>query len=178
MATLAAIWPTWKSDCSRNLRKRVDIALDAGADGIIYDNNSSSDLNQLLNVYRMIYQYGSSRKKDFLLMGNFHLGTYVFNRLTNCMTTEDGLEPGIYDGAHAHLVRESQYALPIGQGFLVDIVGLFRIHDSLSQGWKPNLIEDGRREYADRLSTPMSPARAGAGAVGGHELWCCRRVVC
>lgn len=141
------------------LRKRLDIALDAGADGIIYDNNSTSGLGQLLNVYRMIYQYGSSRQKDFLLMGNFHLGTYVFNRVTNCMTTEDGLEPGIYDEAHAHLLRESQYAIPIGQGFLVDNVGLFRLLDSLSQGWKPNLVEDGRREYAERLSTPMSPTR-------------------
>ncbi|MCL5005327.1 MAG: hypothetical protein M1404_02235 [Acidobacteria bacterium] len=141
------------------LRKRVALALDAGADGIIYDNNFAPQMTELLNAYHMLYQYGSSRKKDFLLMGNFHENTYVLNRLTNCMTTEDGREPGIYDAAHLRHMGNKDYLLPVGQGFLVDNVGLFRVLDTLSQGWKPNLVEDGRREYGTRETTPMSPER-------------------
>jgi hypothetical protein len=79
------------------LEKRVDLAIDAGADGVIYDNNFS---NHLVDVYQDIYRHGSARKKDFLLMGNFHQDTYVLNRLVNSMTTEDGVEPGLYDAAH------------------------------------------------------------------------------
>lgn len=141
------------------LRKRIDLAIDAGADGVIYDNNFAPNLTSLTNVYRMIYHYGASRKKDFLLMGNFHNNTYALNRLTNCMTTEDGWEPGIYDDAHSGPVPAKQYALRTGKGLLVDNIGLFRLLDSLSGGWKPDLVEDGRREYGTRETRQMSAAR-------------------
>ncbi len=147
--------PQWQA----YLRQRVDLALDAGADGVDYDNNFAPHITQLMKIYRMIYQYGSSRKKDFLLMGNFHRSTYVVNRLTNFMTTEDGFEPGIYDGEHLGRVRNRQDLLHAGQGYLVNNGGLFRSLDALTQGWKPNLVEDGRREYGARESKPMSPER-------------------
>lgn len=133
--------PGWRA----YLRKRIDLALDAGADGVIYDNNFS---DALFETYRDIYQYGASRKSDFLLMGNFHATTYVFNRLVNAITTEDGIEPGVYAGG------------------LVNNIGLHRIHSALSGGWKPAMIEHGRRELdsADagnrRLRGPMSGQRS------------------
>lgn len=141
------------------LEKRVDLAIGAGADGIIYDNNFSS---HLMDIYQTIYRYSSARKRDFLLMGNFHQDTYVLNRLLNCMTTEDGVEPGIYAEAHIRQggtkEERSSFALPQG-GFLVNNLGLFRIYSALSDGWKPTMIEDGGREVGQRETTPMSPAR-------------------
>lgn len=151
MADLAK--PEWRA----YLRKRIDLALDAGADGVIYDNNFS---NYLFDTYREIYEYGASRKKDFLLMGNFHANTYVYNRLLNCITTEDGLEPGVYAGTNVKALRRNAVSLlPLDGGFLVNNVGLFRIHESLSEGWKPTMIEDGHREVGVRETTAMSPQR-------------------
>ncbi len=146
-------------DWVRYLEKRVDLAIDAGADGVIYDNHFS---NHLTDVYQDIYRHGSARKKDFLLMGNFHQDTYVLNRLVNCMTTEDGVEPGVYETAHVQagrLAPEQSNLVPVQGGLLVNNIGLFRIHNALSGGWKPVMIEDGGRETGQRETTPMSPAR-------------------
>jgi Glycosyl hydrolase family 66 len=148
--------PEWQA----YLRRRVDLALDAGADGVDYDNNFARNLPQLMNIYEMIYKYGSKRKKDFLLMGNFHSNTYGMNRLTNSMTTEDGAEPGIYDADHLHRVRDRQSLLAVGGGYLISNGGLFRALDALSEGWKLNLVEDGRREYGQREAKAMSPERS------------------
>ncbi len=147
--------PEWRA----YLRRRIDLALDAGADGVIYDNNFS---DYLLETYREIYQYGASRKKDFLLMGNFHENTYVYNRLLNIITTEDGVEPGIYaemNAAEGKMKRARPGLLPFEGGFLVNNIGLFRIHEALSDGWKPVMIEDGHREVGQRETTPMSAER-------------------
>jgi len=145
--------PGWRA----YLRGRVDLALDAGADGVIYDNNFS---NYLLETYHEIYAYGASRKRDFLLMGNFHANTYVYNRLLNCITTEDGVEPGVYAEPNLKGLRRNRASLlPLDGGFLVNNIGLFRIHQSLSDGWKPTMIEDGHREVGVRETTPMSPER-------------------
>ncbi len=141
------------------LRRRVDMAIKAGADGVDYDNNFAPDIAQLMNIYHMIYQYGSGQKKDFMLMGNFHRGTYVLNRLTNAMTTEDGLEPGIYDTEHVRRMRDKEYLLAADGGYLVNNAGLFRTLDGLSRGWKLNLVEDGRHEFGAREAKPMSPER-------------------
>jgi hypothetical protein len=143
----------------RYLEKRVDLAIDAGADGVIYDNNFSSHLR---DVYQDIYRHGSARKKDFLLMGNFHQDTYVLNRLVNSMTTEDGVEPGVYDEAHikqGRVFQERPSLVSAPGGLLVTNIGLFRIHNALSDGWKPVMIEDGGREIGQRETTPMSPPR-------------------
>ncbi|MGD1100770.1 MAG: alpha-amylase family protein [Terriglobia bacterium] len=141
------------------MKKRVALAIDAGADGVMYDNNFGS---HLVDIYQDIYRYGVARKKDFLLMGNFHQNSYVLNRLTNCMTTEDGAEPGVYDEAHLQGRRgrmDATALVPVDHGRLVTNVGLFRIYNALSQGWKPMLVEDGGREVGQRETTPMAAER-------------------
>lgn len=141
------------------LKKRVDLAIEAGADALMYDNNFGG---HLVDVYQDVYRYGAARKKDFLIMGNFHQNNYVLNRLTNCMTTEDGAEPGVYDETHLRGRRGRMDAadlVPVDHGRLVTNVGLFRILNALSEGWKPMLVEDGGREVGQRETTPMSPER-------------------
>jgi hypothetical protein len=147
--------PEWRA----YLRRRIDLAIDAGADGVIYDNNQQA--NYLLDVYSEMYQYGASRKKGFLMMGNFHETNYVFNRLLDCVTTEDGKEPGIYSEASVNRRGASNRAslVPMEGGYLMNNMGLFRVHRALTDGWKPVMIEDGGRETGVRETTPMSAAR-------------------
>ena len=135
------------------LRQRVDLAIDAGADGITYDNNFG---NSLAEVYQKLQQHAASRKKDFLMMGNFHANTYVLNRLINSLTTEDGLEPGLYTIERPELRRR---LTPLKSGSLANNIGLLRIQEALSEGWKPAMVECGVRETGDRFLGMMSPQR-------------------
>lgn len=128
--------PGWRA----YLRKRIDLAVEAGADGIVYDNNFG---DHLLETYQELYRYASGRKPDLLLMGNFHRDTYVLNRVLNSITTEDGREPGLYAEA----------------GRLVNNIGLFRLQSALSEGWKPVMVEDGGRETGERFTVPLSASR-------------------
>ncbi len=153
MADLAN--PGWRD----YLKKRVDLAIDAGADALMYDNNFGG---HLVDLYKDIYRYGESRKKDFMIMGNFHQNNYVLNRLTNCLTTEDGAEPGVYEESHLQGRRgrlDAKDLVPVDGGRLVTNIGLFRIYNALSNGWKPMLVEDGGREVGVRETTPMRPER-------------------
>ena len=147
--------PQWRE----YMKKRVGLAIDAGADGVMYDNNFGS---HLVDIYQDIYRYAVARKKDFLFMGNFHQNIYVLNRLTNCMTTEDGVEPGVYDEAHLQGRKgrlSTMDPIPVDGGRLMTNVGLFRIINALSNGWKPMLVEDGGREVGQRETTPMAGER-------------------
>lgn len=137
------------------MKLRIDLAIDAGADGVIYDNNFST---YLVEIYQDIYRYASARKKDFLIMGNFHADTYVLNRLVNILTTEDGIEPGVWEGG-SDLRSPNSNLLPVGSGFLVNNIGMFRLHCALSDGWKPVLIENEFREKGDRYTGYMSASR-------------------
>jgi hypothetical protein len=152
MARLAE--PAWRA----YLRERVDLALDAGADGIFYDNNFHE---HLLETYREIYSHGSSRKNDMLLAGNFHADTYLLNRVTNALSTEDGMEPGIYSAANlqGRAAKSRASLLPLEGGVLVNNLGLYRIYQSLTEGWKPAFIEDGSRETGERFTRPIPAAR-------------------
>ncbi len=148
--------PGWRA----LLKRRIDRAVEAGADGIMYDNNFGSGL---VALYDELQQYATAKKKDLLLMGNFHADTYVLNRLVNCITTEDGLEPGIYSekGAqHPRLSRFRPLLRKIDGGYLMNNMGLLRIHETLAQGWKPVMIENGHREEGDRLERLPGPQRA------------------
>lgn len=150
MADLAN--PAWRD----YLRRRIDLAIDAGADGVMYDNNFGEPL---FDTYREIYAYAAARKRDFLLMANFHSNTYAFNRLLNAITTEDAVEPGVYAEA------KPEWAMPVAGGALVNNIGLHRIHSALAQGWKPAMIEPGLREldlrgvHDQRMVGPMSAER-------------------
>ncbi|WP_437222444.1 glycoside hydrolase family 66 protein [Planctomicrobium sp. SH661] len=131
--------PGWRA----YLLGRIDLAIDAGADGIMYDNNFGSRLPEL---YTEIQQHATSRKPDFLIMANFHGDGYQINRMINCITTEDGREPGIYkkEGKTPEEMRDPAYI----EANWVNNVGLLRIHEALSDGWKPVMVENGRRESA------------------------------
>jgi hypothetical protein len=140
------------------LKRRVDLALDAGADGIFYDNNFNE---ALVETYQAIYRHAAARKRDVVLMGNFHQSSYALNRLTNAISTEDGLEPGVYAAANVtgRIERLRPTLLAAEGGYVINNVGLFRLQLGLSAGWKPVLIEHGHRETGDRFTNSISGPR-------------------
>jgi hypothetical protein len=154
MANLAN--PEWRT----YLNGRVDLAIESGADGLIFDNGSG---DQLFDLYPALMQYAAGRKHDFLMMANINCCQYALNRSLNSITTEDGLEPGLWSSkspGYERLRRHYEYLMPVADKLLVNNTGLLRIHETLAEGWKPAVIEDGQRETAHRLLALMSPSRS------------------
>jgi hypothetical protein len=150
MARLAH--PGWRG----YLKKRIDLAIDAGADGISYDNNFNE---YLYETYREMLRHATTRKRDFIFCGNLHSNTYVLNRVTNFISTEDGSEPGIYAAANVSSrdIAKGQL-VPIGSGYLITNLGAYRVQHAFSRGWKPMVVELGGRETSERFTRPI-PAR-------------------
>jgi hypothetical protein len=148
-----------KSGWRDYLKKRIDLAIDAGADGIMYDNCFSPYLGE---AFEDIYGYAASRKPDMLIMDNFHNSDFIFNRLINSMTTEEGGEAGVFSENHVRNNRfkeEEQFMLRVGDGLLANNVGRFRIFQNLSEGWKPVHIESRMREVGWPETDVMSAER-------------------
>ena len=149
--------PQWRD----LLKKRIDLAVEAGTDGIMYDNCAARSVVELADLFQEIMRYALSRKKDLLVMANFHRNSYVVNRLLNCITTEDGGESGVFATENLmHGPRRSERAsmLVVDGGYLVNNVGLFRIFENLAEGWKPVMIESNLREIGAREEDFMRPS--------------------
>ena len=121
--------------------KRVDMAIDDGADGIFYDNCFHPAMGELVTE---IQRYANARKPDMLIMCNFHNSDFIFNRLTNSITTEEGGEAGVFKEAdilNSRWKRYYPYMLKVAGGLLASNIGRFRIFENLSEGWKPVMLE-------------------------------------
>ncbi|HWB96762.1 MAG TPA: hypothetical protein VG672_08675, partial [Bryobacteraceae bacterium] len=73
-----------------------------------------------------------------------------------------GVEPGLYADSspgYPDLKPHHPYLLPVAGKHLVNNIGLLRVQEVLAEGWKPVMVEDGRREYAERMVGFMSPLR-------------------
>jgi hypothetical protein len=141
------------------VKKRIDLAIDAGADAIMYDNTVDPHIGAWIDE---VYRYATSRKKNILIMVNLHKRDYIFNRLLNSMTTEDGGEAGVFSEAKVEESRwkaEQPYMLRVQGGLLGNNIGRFRIFRNLSEGWKPMAIESRMREVGRAESYVMSAER-------------------
>ncbi len=139
------------------LKRRIDMAIDAGADAIMYDNCFDPHLGQ---AFEEIYRYATTRKKDMLIMANFHKSDFIFNRIINAITTEEGGEAGVFSEANVLNSRfkpEHPFMLRVEGGLLANNIGRFRIFQNLSEGWKPVHIESRMRELGVP-ETHMMPA--------------------
>jgi hypothetical protein len=151
--------PGWRD----YLKQHIDVAIDAGADGIMYDSCFSPHLS---SVFQEIMRHALSRKRDFLIMANFHRSDFIQNRLINAITTEEGGEAGIFTEANINATRnrwqrelKAGAMLPVAGGYLANNIGRFRIFDNLSEGWKPVMIESRLREIGVAETHVMSPER-------------------
>jgi hypothetical protein len=154
--------PRWRD----YLLQRIDLAIDAGADGIIYDNAYSA---HLVDVFTKIMRHALGKKKDFLVMANFHRAHFILNRLLNAITTEEGGEAGVFTGEKTIIERgrwdsgrwmsERKTMLRVEGGYLANNIGLLRVFENLSEGWKPVAIESNERERGERFTHVMSGPR-------------------
>jgi hypothetical protein len=86
--------PEWQD----YLKKRIDAALVAGVDGLMYDNTLPLyDRENAQRVIAMMLEHARRKKPDVLLCSNFHRGQFTYSRVQNMITTEDGSVPGFYD---------------------------------------------------------------------------------
>jgi len=158
--------PEWRT----YVKQRIDLAIDAQADGVIYDNVLAS---HMADFFQDVMRHAMGRKKDFLIMANFHTRHYVFNRLLNAITTEDGGEAGIFTEENLkrpvartggrdvpnRLLAQCRTMVPVEGGFLCNNIGRFRIFENLAEGWKPAAIESNLRERGERMTDVMSLPR-------------------
>lgn len=150
--------PEWRA----LLKKRVDLAIEAGADGVAYDNCLAPNNVEMARLFQELMQHAQSRKAGFLIAANLHRDKYVLNRLLNCITTEDGGEAGVFSEPNlmrCYRKRERPYLLPVEDGFLVNNIGLFRTFENLAEGRKPVMIESNFREIGMRETDYMGPRR-------------------
>jgi hypothetical protein len=144
------------------LFKRIDLAIEAKADGVMYDNVLAGPTMDTIKLFEQIMKYTLQRKSDFLIMANFHRDKYIVNRLLNCITTEDGGESGVF--SEVNLKRcpragERPWMLKVDGGYLVNNAGLFRTFENLAEGWKPVMVESNLREVGVREKDFMRPER-------------------
>ena len=150
--------PAWRE----YLKKRIDLAIEAGADGIMYDNCLAGSTVDMAAVFQEIMQYSLGRKKDFLIMANFHRDKYILNRVLERhhhrgrrrggrVLREEPRDSGPRRGERATM-------LPVDGGYLVNNIGLFRTFENLAEGWKPVMIESNLREVGVRRRTSCVPS--------------------
>ena len=143
------------------LKQRIDVAIEAGADGIMYDNCFSP---YLADVFQDLMAYALSRKPDFLIMANFHKSDFIHNRLINAITTEEGGEAGLFSeqnisATRNRWMRERATMLRVDGGYVANNIGRFRMFDNLSEGWKPVMIESRLREVGVAETHVMTAER-------------------
>lgn len=141
------------------VKGRIDLAMTAGADGIMYDNCLGPNI---LEVFQQLLAYARNKKSDFLIMANFHRGQFTYNRMLNAITTEEGGEAGIFSGDRMKAVnnrwqRERSTMAQVNGGFLANNLGRMRVFSNLSEGWKPFMIESRIREDAGMAETHIMP---------------------
>ena len=160
------------------LKKRVDRAIDAGADAVLWDNAGLqrcycprctagyaqwrarcgvNDEREMWNAYSRevlaalaaeLHEHGLHKKHDLLMYLNCNRGVYGLNRACNAISTEDGTEPGLD-----------------AQGKPVNNIGLLRYQWAEGQGWRasPGGIRRTtpgwplRESHDDPHVSPLSP---------------------
>lgn len=121
------------------MKLRIAAAVEAGADAVYLDNLFPDQ--PVEPFVQELLRFGRSLKPDFLLAINANAGLYTAARSSNFVSTEDGTEPGYFDGR------------------LVNNIGLLHTQWALSDGWKPVAVEyGGRRNNGDRFLVPIRAA--------------------
>ncbi|MBI4559566.1 MAG: hypothetical protein HY706_18420 [Candidatus Hydrogenedentes bacterium] len=158
--------PDWRA----YQKRRVERAIAAGADGIMWDNallsrcycarceqdfatwrrdHGGPEETQVWYGYQRhvlgelvseLHQHALSRKPDFLMYVNCNRGLYALAWRCNGVTTEDGTEPGIRP-----------------DGTVISNIGAVRYQWALGENWRPVRIEYGGRLEGERFTQAMTP---------------------
>jgi len=140
---------------------RVISAVNAGADGIVFDNSSSIYGRELLEQFtaRALAE-ARKRNPQVLLMSNYPRELMIAARAENAITSELGWEPGIFASQPPSLDRWNTPPdlLRVSEGFLALNAGRLRTLWAVSQGVRPVVVEYGTRYSGDRFLDTLSPA--------------------
>jgi len=140
---------------------RVVAAVQAGADGIMFDNNSSYYSRDLLEQFTA-RALKETRKINphVLLSSNYGRNMLIAARTENALTSEQGWEPGIFDSPGPPPDRWNSVPdfVKVSSGLLVMNAGLLRTLWAVSQGLRPVAVEYGNRHSGDRFLNVISPA--------------------
>jgi hypothetical protein len=140
---------------------RVISAVNAGADGIVFDNSISIYGRELLEQFTA-RALAEARKRNprVLLMSNYPRELMIAARAENAITSELGGEPGIFDSQLPSRDRwnTAPDVLRVSEGLLSLNAGQLRTLWAVSQGVRPVIVEYGRRHSGDRFLDTLSPA--------------------
>jgi hypothetical protein len=140
---------------------RVISAVNAGADGIVFDNSASIYGRELLEQFtaRALAE-ARKRSPQVLLMSNYPRDLMIAARTENAITSELGWEPGIFDSQppSPDQWNSPPALLRVSGGLLVLNAGLLRTLWAVSQGVRPVAVEYGNRHSGDRFLDTLSPA--------------------
>jgi hypothetical protein len=162
--------PEWQD----YLKRRIDSALAAGVDGLMYDNTLNIyDRESAERVAGMMLDYARKKKPDVLFCSNYNRGALTYGRAQNMITTEGGSVPGFY-AAESMLgtgmasgrpsfarLGSSRVSANGHTGWLVNNAGLARHLMGVSQGWRPVIIEEGNWNRGTRMTSILSPNQYG-----------------
>lgn len=161
--------PAWQN----YLKKRIDAALAAGVDGLMYDNTLGFYGRETAQrLASMMLRYAQKKKPDVLFCSNYNRGQLTWARAQNMITTEDGSEAGLYetdplpgtpytynaDGRRS-FAKFGSYGVSINgrESWLVNNAGLARYLMGISGGWRPIIIEEGAWNGANRMTAILPP---------------------
>ena len=140
---------------------RVIGAVEAGADGIMFDNNSSYYSRELLEelTARALFE-ARKRNPQILLSSNYGRDMIIAARTENSLTSEQGWEPGIFDspGPPPDQWNSPPDFVSVSSGLLVLNAGLLRTLWAVSEGVRPVAVEYSNRHSGDRFLTTVPPA--------------------
>ncbi|MBD3289568.1 hypothetical protein GF337_12255 [candidate division KSB1 bacterium] len=147
-------------------RVRIREALEAGIDGFWIDNIGTkkyeTEIRQLVDL---IMEEGKKLDKIPLVCFNMHRGALAVARYTNCLSTEDGNEPGYYEAASTFgtdktLFDAHEYDYAEETGKLVCNIGILKYQYAVSEGWRPSCVEYGKRHNGvSRMVDVMAPEK-------------------
>lgn len=140
---------------------RVIAAVDAGADGIMFDNSLPSYGRALLQQFTARAQTEARKRNPLVLVSsNYSDDLLIAARVETALTSEQGWEPGIFatPGPPPDFWNSSAEFVQLPDGLLVLNAGLLRALRAVSQGWRPVTIEYGNRHAGDRFLSTLSAA--------------------
>lgn len=139
---------------------RVIAALEAGADGIMFDNSLSIYSRELLEQFTArALNIARTKNPLVLVSSNYHFDIAIAARTENAITSEDGLEPGLFDseGPPPDRCNSAVYFVKVPEGFLALNAGLLRTLWAVSEGVRPVGVEYGNRHSGNRFLNTFSP---------------------
>ncbi len=148
-----------KSAWREEILRRALAAVDAGVDGLNFDNNAPGLYGpELMGQFKArVLAEGRKRNPYLLVCSNYHGRDYLLARYENGVNTEDGIEPGIFpaDTRGDETFQEAHNQIPgvpVKDGRLILNVGLLRILYAVSEGRRPVVVHYSRQ----RVGTPMT----------------------